>query len=134
MHNLHGQFSCFHFLILILKVSNFVWFYSHQVVYPEFLGQGKKYSLSRDILILPRIWKITKFAWSYNDSLFSLKTLLIAGGDRLLTSLYISVASYLKCTNLYIYLLTFLIKFLVVSSQDDVWHTDITIFAFDWTR
>ena len=29
-----------------------------------------------------------------------------------------------------IYLLTFLTKFLVVSSQDDVWYDDITIFAF----
>ena len=29
-----------------------------------------------------------------------------------------------------IYLLTFLTKFLVVSSQDDVWYDDITVFAF----
>ena len=35
-------------------------FCSHQAVYPKFLGQGKKYSLSRDILILPRIWKTAK--------------------------------------------------------------------------
>ena len=42
------------------KYPNFLKCYNHQVVYPIFLGQVKKYSPSRDIPALPK--KIVKFS------------------------------------------------------------------------
>ena len=53
------------------KYPNFLKCYNHQVVYPIFLGKGKKYSPSRNISILPKIWKIVKFVSSCNHCHYS---------------------------------------------------------------
>ena len=53
------------------KYPNFLKCYNDQVVYPIFLGKGKKYSPSRNISILPKIWKIVKFVSSCNHCHYS---------------------------------------------------------------